>query len=63
MNHVINVLLNMSHRLTDTPRPLNPPIAQRHLEAEVAHCVGGVSTPPWGDHVTDHDYVEAVATS
>jgi hypothetical protein len=47
MNHVINVLLNMSHRLTDTPRPLNPPIAQRHLEAEVAHCVGGVMALRW----------------
>ncbi|MGO9182527.1 reverse transcriptase domain-containing protein, partial [Mycobacterium sp.] len=35
----------MSHRSTDTPWQLNPPIAQRHLEAEVANCVGGVISP------------------
>ncbi|HEX2807773.1 MAG TPA: reverse transcriptase domain-containing protein, partial [Kineosporiaceae bacterium] len=28
-----------------TPRQLQPPITQRHLEAEVAHCVGGVISP------------------
>ncbi len=43
--HVINVLLNMSHRLTDAPRPFDTPIAQRHLKAEVANCVGGVISP------------------
>ena len=31
--------------LGDTPRPFDPPVAQRHLEAEVANCVGGVITP------------------
>lgn len=45
LNHVTNVLPNMSHRLTDTPRTLDPPIAQGHLEAEVANCVGGVISP------------------
>ena len=29
----------------DTPLTLPPAIAQRHLEAEVAHCVGGVISP------------------
>jgi hypothetical protein len=43
--HVTNVLLNMSHALTDTPRSLRPAVAQRHLEAEVANCVGGVLSP------------------
>ena len=43
--HVINVLLNMSHRRTDAPRPFDTPIAQRHLKAEVANCVGGVTSP------------------
>ncbi|MGI5143800.1 MULTISPECIES: group II intron maturase-specific domain-containing protein [unclassified Streptomyces] len=27
------------------PRPLHPPVTQRDLEAEVAHCVGGVVSP------------------
>ncbi|MGI5515999.1 group II intron maturase-specific domain-containing protein [Streptomyces sp. CA-106131] len=27
------------------PRPLHPPVTQRDLEAEVAHCVGGVLSP------------------
>jgi RNA-directed DNA polymerase len=35
----------MSHRLTDTPRQFDTPIAQRHLKAEVANCVGGVISP------------------
>src|SRR6266699_1632140 len=30
------------------PRPLQPPVTQRHVKAEVIHCVGGVITPPWG---------------
>jgi RNA-directed DNA polymerase len=29
----------------DTPRPFQPPVAQSDLKAEVAHCVGGVSSP------------------
>jgi hypothetical protein len=28
----------------NTPRQFQPPIAQRDVEAEVAHCVGGVVT-------------------
>jgi RNA-directed DNA polymerase len=27
------------------PRPLQPPVTQRHLEAEIANCVGGVISP------------------
>jgi hypothetical protein len=44
-SHVINVLLNLSHRFVDTPWPLNPPITQQDLEAEIANCVGGVLSP------------------
>ena len=43
--HVTNILLDMSHRLTDTPRQFDTPIAQRHLKTEVANCVGGVISP------------------
>jgi Reverse transcriptase (RNA-dependent DNA polymerase)/Group II intron, maturase-specific domain len=43
--HVTNILLDMSHRRTDTPRQFDTPIAQRHLKAEVANCVGGVISP------------------
>ncbi|HVI17507.1 MAG TPA: reverse transcriptase domain-containing protein, partial [Gaiellales bacterium] len=35
----------MSHRRTDTPRQFDTPIAQRHLKAEIANCVGGVISP------------------
>ena len=39
----------MSHVVGDalprTTRLLQPPVTQRHLEAEVAHCVGGVLSP------------------
>jgi len=35
----------MSLGLRDTPRPFQPAITQRHIELEVAHCVGGVFTP------------------
>jgi hypothetical protein len=31
-----------------SPATLHPPVTQRGLEAEIAHCVGGVITPPWG---------------
>jgi len=31
--------------MCDMPLTLHPPITQRHLEAEVAHCVGGVISP------------------
>ncbi len=31
-----------------SPAPLDPPVTQRDIEAEVANCVGGVITPPWG---------------
>jgi len=29
------------------PRPLDPPVTQRDVEAEVIHCVGGVTSDPW----------------
>jgi excisionase family DNA binding protein len=32
----------MSLSRIDAPGTLQPPITQRHVEAEVAHCVGGV---------------------
>ena len=35
----------MSATARDTRQTLEPPVAQRHLEAEVAHCVGGVLSP------------------
>jgi hypothetical protein len=35
----------MSQTMPDTPRSLQPAIAQRDIEAEVAHCVGGVNSP------------------
>ena len=43
--HVTNILLDMSRRRTGTPRQFDTPIAQRHLKAEVANCVGGVLSP------------------
>jgi hypothetical protein len=44
-NHAINVLPDMSLAGHDTPRPLQPPVAQRDVEAEAIHCVGGVLSP------------------
>jgi RNA-directed DNA polymerase len=35
----------MSQSTRHARRPFQPPIAQRHVEAEVAHCVGGVLSP------------------
>ena len=29
----------------DAPRPFQPPVAERDLETEVIHCVGGVASP------------------
>jgi hypothetical protein len=43
--HAINVLLDMSRTARNTPRPLNPPVAQRDIKLEVAQCVGGVLSP------------------
>ena len=39
------ILLYMSHLTVDTPGTLQPPITQRDIKAEVAHCVGGVMSP------------------
>jgi hypothetical protein len=35
----------MSLIACDTPRPFQPPVAQRDIKAEVIYCVGGVSSP------------------
>jgi RNA-directed DNA polymerase len=35
----------MSRTARNTPRPLNPPVAQRDIKLEVAKCVGGVASP------------------
>ena len=43
--HVTNVLLDMSILPAAAPRQFDTPIAQRHLKAEVANCVGGVLSP------------------
>src|SRR5450755_4596059 len=43
--HVTNVLPDLSHVRCNTPRPLATPVAQRHLKAEVATCVGGALSP------------------
>ncbi|MGW9033225.1 group II intron reverse transcriptase/maturase, partial [Streptomyces sp. NPDC055722] len=46
----------------DPPRPLQPPVTQRDIEAEVAHCVGGVISPVLSNiylHKLD-EYVENV---
>jgi hypothetical protein len=52
----------MSHRRTDTPRQFDTPIAQRHLKAEVANCVGGVLSPLLANvalSVLDEHFAEA----
>src|SRR6476660_1466289 len=60
--HVTNILLDMSLRRTDTPRQFDTPIAQRHLKAEVANCVGGVLTPPCGVPATVRDRTPSTNT-
>ena len=35
----------MSLIIRDTPRPFQPPVAQRDIKAEVIYCVGGVISP------------------
>ena len=47
-SHAINILPDMSLPAGDTPRPFQPPVAQRDIKAEVIYCVGGVITPPCG---------------
>ena len=47
-SHAINILPDMSLPGRDTPRPFQPSVAQRDIKAEVIHCVGGVTGPPWG---------------
>jgi hypothetical protein len=35
----------MSRIVRDTPRPFQPPVAQRDIKAEIIYCVGGVERP------------------
>ncbi|HWS94127.1 MAG TPA: reverse transcriptase domain-containing protein, partial [Mycobacterium sp.] len=35
----------MSRPVRDTPWPFQPPVTQRDIKTEVAHCVGGVISP------------------
>src|SRR6266571_7194153 len=44
-NHVMNILPIMTPPTPWARKTLQPPVAERHLEAEVAHCVGGVASP------------------
>ena len=44
-SHAINILPWASQLRRDTPRPFQPPVAQRDIKAEVIHCVGGVISP------------------
>src|SRR6266571_6105410 len=44
-NHVMNILPIMTPPTPWARKTLQPPVAERHLEAEVAHCVGGVLSP------------------
>ena len=44
-SHAITVLPDMSFIAGDTPRPFQPPVAQRDIKAEVIYCVGGVISP------------------
>ena len=46
--HAITILPDMSLTAGDTPRPFQPPVAQRDIKAEVIHCVGGVIGDPCG---------------
>ncbi len=44
-SHAITILPYMSLLGRDTPRPFQPPVAQRDIKAEVIYCVGGVASP------------------
>ena len=49
----------MSHTTRDTRQALQPPVTQRHLEAEIATCVGGVISPLLANiylHVLDTEF-------
>jgi RNA-directed DNA polymerase len=48
----------MSTTASGTPWPFQPPVAERDVEAEVAHCVGGVISPLLANiylHVLDRE--------
>jgi RNA-directed DNA polymerase len=49
----------MSSPAGGTPRPFQPPVAQRDIKAEVIHCVGGVFSPLLANiylHVLDTEF-------
>jgi hypothetical protein len=47
-NHAINLLPIMTLLTLSARKKFQPPVTERHLKAEVAHCVGGVSAEPCG---------------
>src|SRR5665811_2212876 len=62
VRHVVKILPIMSCLLADTPRPLEPSVTQRDVEAEVANCVGGVVSPVLANlalSVLDEHFAEA----
>src|SRR6266496_5760959 len=48
-NHAVNLLPVMTLLTLSARKKFQPPVTQRHLEAEVAHCVGGVTTQVLGN--------------
>jgi hypothetical protein len=48
----MKILPNLSPIACGAPGLLQPAVTQRHIETEVAKCVGGVITPPCGVPVT-----------
>src|SRR6266516_3781920 len=61
-NHAVNLLPVMTLLTLSARKKFQPPVTQRHLEAEVAHCVGGVSSPLLCNvalHVLDAEWARA----
>src|SRR5262249_28770910 len=58
--HDMNVLPNLSPIVPGTPRLLQPAVTQRHIETEVAKCVGAVASPVLSNIYLDRldQYVE-----
>jgi RNA-directed DNA polymerase len=57
----MNILPNLSPIVRSAPGLLQPAVTQRHLEAEVAKCVGGVLSPLLANiylHVLDTELAE-----
>src|SRR5215207_9554112 len=63
-NHATNLLPIMTLLTLSARKKFQPPVAQRHLETEVAHCVGGVLSPLLSNvalSVLDEHFVKAWA--